>query len=269
VIARLRAVALGLLVTGCMLFTTKKEGAHLRKDLDEVRGEMATQRQALDAQLARAQTEVEKLQKVLDEGTHLLARNSADLGAQVQQMQATVEQLTGQMDEARHELEALRKELGEARAQVDAKIAELAAGTVKALPEGKDALFAEGERQYQSKSYEEARRALRQFINKHATDPRADNARFLVGEAYFHEARYAAAIGEYQKVIDGHPKGDVVADAFWKNGVAFFKLKSCTEARVFLQEMMRRFPKSPLSKKARETLDEIDKVRKNKSKCSS
>jgi tol-pal system protein YbgF len=230
---------------------------------------MAIQQKALDDQLARARTEVEKLQKVLAEGTQLLARNSADVGAQVQQIQATVDQLTGQLDEARHELEALRKELGEFRAQTDAKIAELAAGTVKALPEGQDALFAEADKQFKAKNYEEARRALRQFLNHHGSDPRADNARFMIGQAYFQEGRYAAAIGEYQKVIDGHPKGDVVADAFLRNGVAFFKLKSCTEARVFLQELIRRFPGSALVKKARETLEEIDKVRKNKTKCSS
>jgi len=252
-----------------MLFTTKKETAKLREDVEQVRREMAEQRKALEERLAVAQGEVEKLQTVLGEGTQLLARNSADADAQVQQIQAKVDALTGQLDEARHELDTLRKELTESRALLAAKAVEPAAQVPAAAPESKKALFSEGERRHKAKEFEEARKAFRQFVGRYGEDALADDARYLIGETYFAETRYGAAIGEYQKVIDGYPKGDMVDDAFLRNGVAFFKLKSCTEARVFLEEMLRRFPKSPLAPKARQTLDEIDKARKTKSKCSS
>jgi TolA-binding protein len=253
-----------------MLFTTKKEGAQLRKDVDEIRREIRGQRAALDDQIARAQTEVEKLQKVLAEATQLLERNSADVGAQVQRAQANVDALGGKIEEARHELDALRQELADFRTQTDAKIGELGPKPPEpALPEGKDALWKEAERRFKEKSWDETRRVLRRYLDHYGDDARADDARFMIGETYYAEGRYGAAIGEYQKVIDGFPKGDTVDDAFLRNGQAFFKLKSCGEARVFLQELLRRFPKSPLAPKAKETLDQIDKARKDKSKCGS
>jgi len=251
-----------------MFFTTKKEGAQLRTEMKQLREDFSAQREALDAQLAKASVEVEKLEKVLEEATKLLARNNADVGAQVERLQAAVDSFSGKLEESQHALDLLRKELAEHRAQVDAKLAEVSQPS-SGLPESKDALYADAERRFAEKHYKEVRRILKQFIEQHGDDSRADNARFLVGEAYFAEGRYAAAIGEYQQVIDHYPKGDVVDDAFLRNGVALYRLKSCSDARVFLQEMLRRFPKSPLAPRARQTLDEIEKYRKKKSKCSS
>jgi tol-pal system protein YbgF len=260
-----RFLPLSLLVTGCMLFTTRKEGAKLSADVDAVRREAAEQRRALEVRLAAAEAEVAKVRETLGEGTQLLARNSADADAQVQRIQATVEALTVRLEESLREIEALRKELADARAQAAAKTGEPAPPA--GAPQSKQDLFAEGERRLKAKEYEEARRLLRQFVGRHGDDALADDARYLIGETYFSEARYGAAIGEYQKVIDGYPKGDKADDAFLRNGVAFFRLKSCAEARVFLEEMLRRFPKSTLVPKARQTIDDVDKARKNKAKC--
>jgi tol-pal system protein YbgF len=268
VTARSYVFALPFVFGGCMMFTTKKEGSKLREEVEAAREEAAEQRRLLEEKVAHLEEELGKLQQSLGEGTQLLARNSADADAQVQQIQSTVTALTVRLEESQRELEALRQELAQARAQTPAPAAAQTPGT-PATPDDKQGLFAEGGRRFKAKEYDEARRLLRQFVARFGDDVLADDARYLVGETYFAEGRFGAAIGEYQKVIDGYPKGDHADDAFLRNGAAFFKLKSCAEARVFLEEMIRRFPKSTLVPKARKTLDEIDKARKNKAKCES
>lgn len=253
-------------VTGCMFFTTRSTGEDLRRDVDQLKKDVEGQRTDLDSELT-------KTQAVTAEATKVVVRNSADLGAQVAEMQAKVAALEGQLAETTVALESLRKEIGEYRAQTDVKLEGLGTQAGKAtgppIPEDKRELFAEAERRMQAGQFDEARRLFRTYLNRHGGDERADNAQLALGDSYFREEKYAAAIGEFQKVIDAFPKGDAVDDAFLKNGQAFFKLKYCTDARVFLQELIRRFPKSPLAAEARKTLDTLDKSKKNRAKCTS
>jgi tol-pal system protein YbgF len=253
-------------MTGCMFFTTRSTGEELRQDVDQLKKDVELQRTDLD-------TELSKTKAVTAEATKVVVRNSADLGAQVVELQAAMARLEGQLAEANVALENLRKELGEYRAQTDVKMEGFGTQSGKAtgppIPEDKKELYAEAERRITAGQYDEARRLFRTYLNRYGGDERADNAQLALGESYFREEKYAAAIGEFQKVIDAFPKGDAADDAFLRNGQAFFKLKYCTDARVFLQELIRRFPKSPLAAEARKTLDTLDKSKKNRAKCTS
>ncbi len=256
-----------------MLFTTRGEGQGLRRDVDQIEKDLELQRAELDDAVRDATEEVARVKQLTDEATKLLARNSADVGATVEEARAAVQRLEGRVEEATQALDALRKELGEYRAATDVKLEGLLGQSTKAqappLPEGKQELFAEGGRRLEAGQHDEARRLLRHYLSRFGGDDQADNAQLMLGESYFREEKYAAAIGEFQKVIDAFPKGDAVDDAFLKNGQAFFRLKYCTDARVFLQELIRRFPRSPLVQDARKLLGELDRAKKDRAKCTS
>jgi tol-pal system protein YbgF len=72
----------------------------------------------------------------------------------------------------------------------------------------------------------------------------ADGAQFWLGEIYYHEKWYEKAILEYQKVIEGYPKGKKTPSALLKQGLAFLNLGDNANAGLILKELIRKFPDS-------------------------
>jgi tol-pal system protein YbgF len=263
--------ALLTLAPGCMWFTTKDEGQELKEAIAQLRKQMDTR----DAELTRATTEakaqVSKLRDVLEQATNLVTRNSADLGLQVQKAAADLATLVGKVEEIAHSLDSLGKQFGEYRAQTDVKLEGLVTKTAGAqnppAPEGKDQLFDEAYKRYQASQFEEARRLFRTFITRFSRDDRADNAQYWIGQSYFEERKFAAAIAEFKKVSDNFPGSDALDGAMYGMALAFAELKYCTEGEAYLQDLMKRFPRSPLIEKAGKKIKEIRKNKRNKKLC--
>ena len=273
----LRAAA-GLLVLsllgGCTFFTTKHEGRQLKESVDKLKAQvddMALREQELRKATAEAKEQVRRLREVLDQATSLVQRNSADLGVQVQKIQSDLAALVGKTEELAHSLQSLSSQFTEYRAQTDVRLEGMAAkaGTATAppAPDDKDQLFDEAYKRYQQGQFEEARRLFRTFVTRHSRDERADNAQYWLGQSYFEERKYAAAIAEFKKVLDNFPRGDATDAAMYGMALAFVELKYCTEGEAYLQELLKQFPKSPLVEKAQKKVKEIKKIKKNKKLC--
>ncbi|HEX4457665.1 MAG TPA: tetratricopeptide repeat protein, partial [Polyangia bacterium] len=76
-------------------------------------------------------------------------------------------------------------------------------------------------------------------------------------------------IGAYSKVVDNYPKSDMVPDAMYKNGLAFYALKYCSDARVYFTELLKRYPHTTWKKDVNEELHKLAKDLKNRNVCSS
>ena len=83
------------------------------------------------------------------------------------------------------------------------------------------------------------------------------------------ESKYANAIGAFTKVIDNFPKSESVPDAMYKNGLAFYALKYCGDARIYFQELLKRYPKTEWRQDTNEQLKKLQRDGKNKSVCQS
>lgn len=285
--AALAAVAaLGALATpGCFWLTTKHEGNRLRSDVAELEKRIAKQEESLDAK-------VKQLDESLDKATKLLARNSADLGADVQKLSSEMASMNGEVEGVRRELEAVRAELALAREEnlqlrgdfekrlvaAEARVAELekqlatGAGTKPpptAAQPTKEELFASAMKKLEAGQLTDARKELKDFLKKYPQDDRADDAQYWLGEIYYREQQYEKAIGEFQKVIDGWPNGDMVDDAFFQAGMSAVQMKWCTDAKAYFSVLVSRFKQSPLVKKAQQQLDYLKKNSRNKQVCQS
>jgi tol-pal system protein YbgF len=214
---------------------------------------------------------VAKLREVLDQATNLVQRNSADLGVQVQKLQTDLAGLIGKTEEISHTLDSVSKQFGEYRAQTDVKLEGLTtkAGTATAppAPEDKDKLFDEAYKRYQAGQFEESRRLFRTFVTRYGRDDRADNAQYWLGQSYYEERKYAAAIAEFKKVLDNFPRGDATDLAMFGMALSFIELKYCTEGEAYLQDLLKRFPTSTLKDKAQKKIKEVKKVKRNKKVC--
>jgi outer membrane protein assembly factor BamD (BamD/ComL family) len=49
--------------------------------------------------------------------------------------------------------------------------------------------------------------------------------------------------------------------------LSFIELKYCTEGEAYLQDLTRRFPRSPLVDKAQKKVKELKKLKRNKKLC--
>ena len=265
------ALAALLAVSACY---SKYEGEMMRKDVDSLKSTVHSMEQR-DADLtkmtAEAKEQVDKLKQIMEEATKLVTRNSADFGLRVDKMQQDLSMLMGRVDEISHNLEALTKDYQSWRAQADVKLEAAGKGGAASVAAGgaadKDTLLQQGKDKLAAGDHEEARRLFRQYITQFPQDPRAAQAQLFHGESYFVQKKYAAAIGEFQKVIDNYPRSPAVEEAMYKIGLAFLELHYCTDAKTFLGETLKRYPKTQYAAAIRKSLGDIQKNARNRRLC--
>lgn len=101
---------------------------------------------------------------------------------------------------------------------------------------------------------EKARAAFENFIKQYPDSDNADNARFWIADSYYSDKWFEKAILEYQKVIEDYPSSNKIAAARLKQGYAFAELGEKANARLILNEVIKKHPDSAEAKTAREKL---------------
>jgi tol-pal system protein YbgF len=242
------------------------EGDRIRADIKKLRDRVGD--------LERKDTETEQrlaqLRKLLDEATTLLARNSADVGARVQLQEAVLAQVQGKIDEATHVLEELKKKTAEEQARlanIEANQAKIASKVAPAMAEDKEQLWRQASDFMTQGNREEGRRFFRGFIQRFPQDPRAPQAYLQIGQSFAMEGRHTQAVAEYDKVLTVYSKSPEVPEAMWLLGQSFVDLKFCSDARAVLQDLSRRYPKSPRATEVKNRLREIIRISRDKKLC--
>ncbi|WP_022668216.1 tol-pal system protein YbgF [Desulfospira joergensenii] len=105
---------------------------------------------------------------------------------------------------------------------------------------------------------ENARIQFENFINKFPDSKNADNARFWIADSYYAEKWYEKAILEYQKVLEDYPDSNKTAAARLKQGYSFAELGEKANARLILNELVKRHPKAKEASYAREKLKSLN-----------
>jgi tol-pal system protein YbgF len=107
-----------------------------------------------------------------------------------------------------------------------------------------DALYAAAKKLFDAGDYATAREQFQIFLKENPKSEKADNAQFWIAETYYHEKWYEKAILGYQEVIEKYSKGNKVASALLKQGLAFYNIDDKRNAELILKELIRKFPKS-------------------------
>jgi tol-pal system protein YbgF len=269
-VTRAGLIVCALAAGGCL---TLEDGKQLRDEIQSVR-DMSTKNEQRAEELAKQMDQqLKRLRAVIEEATKIVTRNSADVGQRVEKLEADLGAVNGRIDDIQHSVDAITKQFQDYRASSDTKLEQLTNEMTQAknppIPQTPDALFAEADKRFQAAQFTEARRLYDAFINRNPTDARAAKAQFQIGEAYNAEKKYANAIGAYTKVVENFPKSEIVPDAMYKNGLAFYALKYCSDAKVYFQELLRRYPKTTWKSDVNEQLKKLSKDQKNKALCAS
>jgi tol-pal system protein YbgF len=226
----------------------------LRQDLEALRQDVA----ALRAELDRARKEIEgtnqtariaQLQAVdaLAKQIGTNQRRLDDLASTVGGVETTLDGLADQV--AR--LEAVSAPMPQSR---------LAAGTTgpgsPTAPIGPEELFDRAMGSFRGGELGQAVLDFEEFVSKNPKHPLVANAEFWIGEAYFRARDFDNAASAYQKTVTLAPKGDRTADALLRLGLALRALKHEDQAREAWSRLVRDFPDSEASKRAKTLLRE-------------
>lgn len=254
--------ALGGAVGGCV---TSADGKRMNAET----ARLGDRIKAMERRDAEINEQVVRLRTVLDQATALLSRNSADVGAKVAKTETDIAMLAGQIEEAKHLLAQLQE-----RIEVDStRIAALEQGQQKivervapSIPADKETLWKETQGRLGSGMREDARRFLRAFVQRFPQDVRAAQAQILIGQSFAVEGRHSNAISEYQKVLASYAKSPEVAEAMWLIAQSFVEMKFCSDAKAFLQDLAKRYPKARTDD-VKQKLRELQKLAKDKRYC--
>ena len=82
---------------------------------------------------------------------------------------------------------------------------------------------------------------------------------FSQAESFFKKKEYEEAIVRYDKYRKSRPKGKNYPKATFQLGLCFQKLNMNEDAKAFYEELIQRFPKNPLSLKAKKILKNMKK----------
>jgi tol-pal system protein YbgF len=105
-------------------------------------------------------------------------------------------------------------------------------------------LYADARKAYDKGDLDKARQLFQKLIKAFPKSKNVDNAQFWIGESYYREKWYERAILEYQAVLEKYPDGNKVPAAMLKQGMALQQIGEKPSARLILEELVKKYPKS-------------------------
>jgi tol-pal system protein YbgF len=254
-----------VIASGCV---TTGEGDKMRADISQLRERV----DAMDRRDVEINEQVARLRTVLDQATGLLSRNSADLGTKVAKNETDLGALTGQLEEAKHLIEDLQKRINDQQARlggVEQTTNKIVDKVAPSIPEDKESLWREAQTRLNGGMRDDARRFFRAFIQRFPQDARAPQAQIFLGQSFAVEGKHTQAAAEFQKVLDTYKNAPEQPEAMWLLAQSFVELKFCGDARVLLQDLEKRYPRSSRVKDVKVKLRELQKISKDKRLCTS
>ena len=248
----------------------------LKEELDKTRKQLADTRAEVDAMRSRlnaAEGAVEEIRSGAGPGVG--AGNMRELQGRLAALETEVKSQRESLKVWEDELRLLRDAVlktGEAPADTAAKEPATAATQTAAVkPTAAQGAAATAQRDYEDAwkwlrkkddrgaiDYGGAIEQFKKFLGKHPSSNLADNAQYWIGESYYALQNFDQAIVEFDLVRKDYPKSDKVPAAWLKIGYSFAELGNRVDARLFLQEVINRFPQSKEAEKAREKIRSLD-----------
>jgi tol-pal system protein YbgF len=105
--------------------------------------------------------------------------------------------------------------------------------------------------------YQKAIAGFKSFVAANPSSPLAGNAQYWLGEAYYVTREYQSAIAAFQKVTTDWPDSRKAPDALVKIGFTQSALGKNGEAKVTLEDVVKRYPGTEAAQLATERLKRL------------
>jgi len=263
--------------TGCVPIW---QGRNMEADITTLRAQLNATKKGIDADrdalqkaINQAQTKALEVEQALDKFNKSSTRNDNDLGLQLDKLTQSMQEMSGRLEDAQFRLDRMDKMAKEAEAQEKTAATTGQATPSKPLLPGNQAqavqlvtklLIANSE-----DDRDEGKRLAKEFLVKWPKQEGAsDVVHIALADRLAEEKTYQKAVVEYKKVLDDVPKSRRADEAMFKIGKTFMMMGYHEDAKVFFEELVRRYPKSTFVKDAKEKLLELEKLEKSKKRPS-
>jgi tol-pal system protein YbgF len=95
--------------------------------------------------------------------------------------------------------------------------------------------------------YDLAIEGFNSFIRAFPRHPRAPEAQFYIGQAYYNEGKYPDARQAFQQVIDVYPQSGSVPEAYFKLGQTYERLNQIDLAKRAYETVVKNYPDTTMS----------------------
>lgn len=248
-----------------------------RSDIDTIKSRLFS----IDRELADAREESKARAGVIEKGfkedVFAVRKMSADIQASIDGARSEMQALNGKLDDTALAVKKPAEDLARYREDADKRIIALEEQLLKQqtlldslakkmadMPVKKedaasspDALYVKGLDSLKAGNVAAAREQLTAFLEQNPKHELAANAHYWIGETYYTEKNYEAAILSYQEVIKNYPGKEKVVASMLKQAMSFSAIKDAKSAKFVLKKLVEGFPKSEEAKKAKELLKEI------------
>ena len=126
-----------------------------------------------------------------------------------------------------------------------------------ASPAGEQATYDAAFTALKASDYPKAIAGFRSFVATYPTSPLASNAQYWLGEAHYVNREYQNAITAFQRVTTEWPESRKAPDALVKIGFTQAALNRNGDARVTLEDVVRRYPGTEAAQLAAERLKRL------------
>lgn len=222
-----------------------EEGSHDRERLTEEAKTALSSTQDLDQRLTNIEISIKSVQERLGafEASHdEQDRRTAELRDAVAAMDRKATSLEKAIAEARSEAASIKAGDGAPKAPI---------------AEDAETLYQKGYKETTSKDYPRAIETFQKFLVTYPAHKYAGNAQYWIGEIYYAKGDWEMAILEFDKAVKKYPDSEKTPASLLKQGFAFEKIGAKKEARVLLNEVMKKYPSSAEAGLAKKRLDAL------------
>ena len=263
------------LLTGC---ASQSSFDNARNDIDSIKTRLFSIDRDLAAVREESKLSVVEIEKGFKADVFAVRKMSADIQATIDSTKSEMRLLNGKLDDTTIAVKKPAEDLARYREDADKRIialeerilkqqtiidsltkkmAELAKIKKEEPLATPDSLYLKGLDLLKSGEVVTAREQFAKFLDQNPKHDLAANAHYWIGETYYSEKNFEAAILSYQEVIKSYPGKDKVVAAMLKQAMAFEAIKDSKSAKFVLKKLVEGFPKSEEAKKAKVLLKEI------------
>lgn len=186
----------------------------------------------------------------------------------IEEMKSELSRISGKVEdiekERREEAESKDRVTRDDLKRLDARLAEFEQAQANIIAEIKrlDAglsqvdqvdLFEKGKKAYKAGEHEDALKLFAQYLRA-PNGKFVEEARFLRGEVYFELQDCRKAVAEYTPFQEKFQASKFAPKAFLRMGLCFEQMGMKNDAKLFFQELVDKYPKSPEAKSAQKKL---------------
>jgi tol-pal system protein YbgF len=252
---------------------TKSQLIQIQTQLQMLQDNMARMQQSFDERMgvmkdmiAQQIDNVNKMGVAVQNLQKSLGAQTTDASTKVDQISGQVQSLHDSVDELKARLAKVSKQLDDIQAaqqniiqpglpQPGGAVPGIANKQPQAPPP--EQLYNDALRDYNAGKNDLAAQEFAQYVQVYGNTDLAGNAQFYLGEIDYRRGNFAAAVSDYNKVLDQYPGGNKGAAAQLKKGFALLELGQRDAGVQELRSLISRYPKSPEAVQARERLSRV------------